>query len=169
MLRELEDGRSLASFLSEICDELYSDSPRLRNELVNRRQLSSAAAAARRTLIEMMISKSGEQALGIAGNPPEMTIYASVLRATGIHRKHDESWEFGPPTEKSGLMPVWRAIESFFVECELKRRAVPELFEILQHPPFGMKQGLIPIVFYQPFSSTILKSHSTKTKLLCQN
>ena len=36
--------RQLQALVSAACDEAYSQTPRLRNELINRRQLSSAAA-----------------------------------------------------------------------------------------------------------------------------
>src|SRR5262249_47944011 len=44
-------------FLSTVLDELYCDSPRIHNELINRRSLSSAAAAARRALIDRILSQ----------------------------------------------------------------------------------------------------------------
>lgn len=144
--RTIGSSRRLAAFLSDICDEVYSSTAPLRNELLNRRQLSSAAAAARRNLLERMIACGASEALGMTGNPPEMTMYASVLRSTRIHRKED-SWAYGAPDPASGVLPVWQAVESFFSECELRRRSVTELFGLLQHPPFGLKMGLIPVLF----------------------
>ena len=55
-LLKLTDGRQLLAALSLICDELYSQAPRIENELINRRNLSSAAAAARMRLIERMFT-----------------------------------------------------------------------------------------------------------------
>ena len=45
----LSSQRELNDLLSRACDEVYSSTPRWRNELINRRSLSSSAAAARRT------------------------------------------------------------------------------------------------------------------------
>ena len=145
--QSVTNTRSLASFLSDICDYVFPHTPRLRNELLNRRHLSSAAAAARRNLIDYMITKSAEASLGLSGNPPEMSMYASVLRATGIHRQDGDSWVFGEPQTDPGLRKVWDAIERFFVDCELRRRPVLELFDILQQPPYGLKMGLVPVLF----------------------
>lgn len=141
------DSRSLASFLSQICDIVYYHTPCLRNELLNRRFLSSAAAKARRNLIDLMISRGTEESIGMLGNPPEMSMYASVLRATGIHRQDGENWIFGAPETDPGLIDVWNAVEQFFADCELRRGPVIELFEQLQRPPYGLKMGLIPVLF----------------------
>ncbi|HXE74007.1 MAG TPA: hypothetical protein VNN18_00005 [Candidatus Xenobia bacterium] len=139
--------RSLAHFLSDICDAVYQHTPKLRNELINRRNLSSAAAAARRNLIEAMITRGAEERLGITGNPPEMSMYISVLAATQIHRRRPDGCVFGPPRTDKGLMQVWKAIEDFFAGCELQRRPISELLCLLRQPPFGLKMGVIPVLF----------------------
>jgi hypothetical protein len=54
----IKDGRHLLEQLSRIFDATFSDSPHIQNELVNRRTLSSAAAAARMRLIERMFANS---------------------------------------------------------------------------------------------------------------
>jgi hypothetical protein len=38
-------------------------------------------------------------------------------------------------------------MEHFFAECELRRRPVNELFDALQRAPYGLKLGLIPVLF----------------------
>jgi hypothetical protein len=141
-----QNPRSFSELLSGICDQVYEAAPPIQNELVNRNSLSSAAAAARRNLIEAMITKSGEARLGIQGTPPEMSMYVSLLQDTGIHRQEKRGLGFGAPT-KSVMQPAWQAIVRFFDSCELSRRPVVELFSKLQHPPFGMKKGAIPVFF----------------------
>jgi hypothetical protein len=139
--------RTLADYLSSICDRVYPHTPILRNELVNRRNLSSAAAAARRNLIDAMISKSSEARLGFEGTPPEVSIYSSILAATRIHQNDGSSYVFGPPTGDEALLHVWTCITNFFADCELKRHTLADLFGTLQQAPFGLKNGVIPILF----------------------
>ena len=71
--------------LSRIFDEVYNRAPRIHNELVNRRSLSSAAAAARMRLVERMFTDAGTEFLGMipAKKPPEMSMYLSVLEQYG--------------------------------------------------------------------------------------
>lgn len=73
---QLASPQSLSHLLSSVCDELYPCTPRLWNELINRRTLSSQGAAARRNLIEAMLEKAG-QATDIEGFPPKRRIYQS--------------------------------------------------------------------------------------------
>src|SRR6185369_17239500 len=56
----VRNGRELLSSLSAVCDEVYDKAPRIQNELVNRRALSSAAAAARTRLIENIFCSSSK-------------------------------------------------------------------------------------------------------------
>lgn len=147
MRQAIPTSRKLASYLSGICDRVYENTPILRNELVNRRNLSSAAAAARRNLLEAMISRQGEARLGFKGTPPEVSIYSSILAAPGIHSAANGVYAFGAPERDLALGAVWREIISFFERCEMKRHTVENLFTILQRRPYGLKLGVIPILF----------------------
>ncbi len=147
MRQVLPTSRKLASYLSGICDRVYDKTPILRNELVNRRTLSSAAAAARRNLLEAMISRQPEARLGFVGTPPEVSIYSSVLAASGIHYAVEGIYAFGAPERDPALKAVWQEIVSFFDDCELKRHTLADLFGRLQRAPYGLKLGVIPILF----------------------
>lgn len=149
--RRIRSGRELAEFLSGVCDAIYPSTPTLRNELINRRTLSSAAAAARRNLIDGMIRRGNQRRLAFEGTPPEVSIYSSVLAQTGIHREVEGEWEFGAPRADSQLLAVWQRIEQFFDDCELERRPVTELFRLLEAPPYGLKMGVIPVLFCAAF------------------
>ena len=146
---DLGGAAGLAAALSDACDEVYHSSPKIRNELVNRRSLSSAAAAARRTLIERMVTKQNEPRLGMIGCPPEMSIYRSVLEASGLHRLRGERWAFGEPAAEDPcrVTPLWRGIEQFLDAAGGGRRSVADLFDLLRRPPYGVKDGLLPIFF----------------------
>jgi hypothetical protein len=160
MEHPIASGRGLAEFLSIVCDGVYPYTPVLKNELINRRTLSSAAAAARRTLIEAMIDRAELGNLRFDGTPPEASIYASVLAQTGIHRNSDGHWEFGAPQSDPGLMRVWERIIKYLDECELEPRPVTELFSALQRPPYGLKMGVIPVLF-----CAAVLSHDTEVAL----
>ena len=140
--------RGLNAYLSEICDSVYSQTPILRNELINRRQISSQAASARRKLIAAMLDSQQQEKLGINGYPPEMSIYLSLLFDTGIHRCVSGIWGFHPPNtdDKNRLSPTWSKIERFLSECEEKRQSVEKLYKRLEQLPFGLRRGPMPIL-----------------------
>src|ERR1017187_970841 len=90
---------ALQSALSDICDQLFSDAPQVHNELVNRHDISSAAAAARQKLFGLMLRNRHEPHLGLPADkaPPEKSMYLSVLHATGIPRVVEGQWEIRYP------------------------------------------------------------------------
>jgi hypothetical protein len=139
----------LQEILSATCDDVYFASPRIQNELLNRRELSSAAAAARRNLIERMFQNRTEPNLGIAGTPPEMSMYLSLLHQGGLHRKGQSGWDFrAPPTNSSvNLRPAWDTIDEFFKDTESGGRSVSQLFDRLAVAPFGILRGTMPVLF----------------------
>lgn len=143
----IDSPRKLSHLLSDICDDVYRHAPRIKNELLNRRVLSSAAAKARRNLIEALITQADQPNLGISGFPPELSMYRSVVESTGMHRHDDGSYLLTEPYSNSSIHPAWKAIERFFNESELEKRPIKDLFNRLRLPPYGMKMGVIPVLF----------------------
>jgi len=158
-------GRELLHQLSNICDSIYPAAPHVRNELVNRRQLSSAAAAARMRLIERMLSQPGAEFMGMdpGKKPPEMSMYLSVLRAAGIHRRTADGWtieEPDPANDACKVLPSFRYIAAVLNRTPDARVPVTALIEELGQPPYGVRDGLIPI-----FLAAFLVSHQSQVAL----
>jgi len=149
-------ARALSSALSAVCDQSFSEAPLVRNELLNRRSLSSAAAAARRSLLDAMIAQGDVARLGIEGTPPEYSMYASLLAAGGLHRERDGRWGFGPPPAKDALRlaPAWRRIEGFLDGTEVEARPLRSLFDELAQRPIGLREGPMPVLFFAVVLST---------------
>lgn len=146
--RKFETSRELSSALSELCDHAYRYAPRVHNELVNRRNLSSSSAAARRNLIERMIENPSRPRFGIdTGFPPELSMYLSVFERTGLHHRQGEGWVLGPDlaNDPSHISHIWEAIDRFMATTETGKRSVSELFAELREPPYGVRDGLLPI------------------------
>ena len=146
--KPITSRRSLNEYLSEICDSIYHATPILRNELINRRQISSQAASARKKLIAGMLDFQQLEKLNIKGYPPEMSIYLSLLFDTGIHRHVSGVWGFHPPNtdDKNRISPTWSEIENFLGACEESRQSVDKLYKQLEQPPFGLRRGPMPIL-----------------------
>jgi len=145
-LERITRSKDLNVKLSEVCDRIYPTGITLWNELINRRELTSQGAKARRELIEAMLECSEKEQLGLEGYGPEVSIYHSVLGESGIHKKVGEEWGFYPPEEKSGLATIWQVIENFCLQAKEKQQTLDLLYQQLQAPPFGVKQGVIPIL-----------------------
>ena len=95
-----------------------------------------------------MIEHGTEELLGMVGFPPERSMYETLLRASGLHRKKAGEWGFYAPDAKSELAvaEVWRTIEQFLADSEPRRLTVNRLFSVLREPPFGLKDGILPIL-----------------------
>lgn len=149
---KIENGRHLLEELSRLCDETYKKAPRIHNELVNRRQLSSAAAAARMRLIERMLTNAGVDLLGmdLSKKPPEMSMYLSVLKNTGVHQKRGDAWLIDAPhhktDEKCGVLPSLRLIREIVQKEPDSRVSIAALFAELRKPPYGVRDGIIPLL-----------------------
>jgi hypothetical protein len=150
-LLKLKDGRQLLMELSRIFDDIYTQAPRIHNELVNRRNLSSAAAAARMRLLERMFANGTMPLLGMdpQKKPPEMSMYLSVLRSTGLHRQDGDSWWIGEPHHRSdrcNVLPALRRIREIVQAQADSRINVAGLCEELRKPPYGVRDGILPLL-----------------------
>lgn len=149
--RSVASPAAVSSLISKACDALYPDVPRIRNEMVNRRTLSSQGAGARRSLIELMLSRASEENLGITGYPQERSFYESTLKATGLHRQASNgSWYISAPDPDKDsnmhLCPVWEELRRLVFDIEPNPRPLEEIFATLGASPYGLLPGLQPIL-----------------------
>lgn len=131
--------------LSDVCDRVYNQGLTLWNELINRRDLTSQGAKARRLLIEAMLDARERGKLGLQGYGPEVSMYHSMLGETRIHRDRDGTWGFFPP-EVTGVLAVWQAIDNFCLQATERPQTLDNLYQLLESPPYGVKRGVIPVL-----------------------
>lgn len=139
----------VSQLLSTVCNQIYAESPKIRNELIVRRSLSSAAAAARRNLVQAMLDHAKEPMLGIEGYPPERSMYESVLAATGLYRVQENGeWGFAAPTRnpKHNLLPCWKYLTDLVFNRQPEPLPLTALFGELARPPYGVLEGLQPVL-----------------------
>ena len=165
--RVFSDARALQEFVSNICDEVFHQTPILHNELINRRHISGSAASARRELLSAMLMGVNEPALGIKGFPPHLSMYFSLLQETGLHREEDGKWEFYAPPELSdnatarSVQAMWRAVDGFLAETEIERRTIADLFDSLSqqaagdHDQRGTSNSAAPRLYAPPAATSI--------------
>lgn len=156
----LPTPRAVARMFSDVLDGLYANSPRVQNELINRRVPSSAAAKGRRVLIERMFTPELRHLprLGIEPGafPPERSMYESILRGGGLHvpgsaddgiPEDSADWAFAEPAagHPTNLAPSWEAMKAAVFGAS-EPLNVQALFEQLAAPPYGVTAGLFPIL-----------------------
>lgn len=143
-------GAGLSAIASRMAAALYPHAPRVRNELLNRVKPSSNAMAAVRLLMTAMALRSNEPRLGIEEFPAEGGLYASVLERPGLHgTREDGTIGFkGPDHDTDGyrLSPIWRAGRELLEENGGEGVTLDQLFALWRARPFGVKDGLLPIL-----------------------
>lgn len=134
---------------SEMADVRYDQAPRLPNELLNRQNPSANANAAQKGLLKLMALKEGEPRLGIEGYPAEGGLFESILLKANIYRLSPDGWRFCAPTSKKdpcGLLPAWNAATEFMEKTVESSVTMADLYAVWQKPPFGIKEGLLPVL-----------------------
>jgi hypothetical protein len=143
-------GTSVGQMASELCATVFKDAPSIKNELINKQSPSSAAKAARRRLMHLMVEAPTKHRLGISGEPAELGLYLSTLLVTGLHSAHGDVWRFSQPDKRnsSRIASLWAAFESKLCPETPSDTAVSfkELYLSWRLPPFGVREGVAPIL-----------------------
>ena len=147
---ELLQQADLNRIASDLADRRFKQCPHLHNELLNRHKPSSSAIAAQNNLLRRMVLNEGELRLGIDGFPAERGLFMSVLESSRLYAQEGKSWRFVSPVKTHDdpcfLAPMWEVTLTFLEENAKRTVAVSELFDRWRRPPFGLKDGLMPIL-----------------------
>ena len=139
--QKVESQLDFNRLLSRVCNEVYSKTPVMNNELFNKHKLSGTISAARKSYLTYLTEHYSEDGMGFPKDkfPPEKTIYSSLLLNTGLHQNGDFA---DAPTEQ-GFMPLWDACEEFLNSSENKARKISDLIKLLTAQPYKLKQGFL--------------------------
>lgn len=148
---EISIGRkaALTDLMSSICDQVYSRTPIVNNEAMNRNEITSTANNSRNKIVAALLRNELEPNLGLMGSGQEVSIMRSTLIRTGV-------WEENNGVPKINLKPdkvehmdeLLGEIENFIIQT---RNSGPMSFAVLykrlMSPEYhiGIRKGLIPI------------------------
>lgn len=160
-LTELPRYRNLSALLSDVCDAVYSSTPRIANEMIARRELTSQGAKARRTVVDALFSNTPHETFNIDGYGPERAMYEAVVRAPGFHafsKKHGE-WRLNNPNEDKWKR-LWVDLSKQMVSARDSRMSLTELMAPLALPPYGLKDGVLGLL-----SALLIAQHESDLAL----
>lgn len=148
----------LNSLASALADARFHEAPRIHNELLSRMKPSSSATAGLNALLRQMIDQDGALRLGIKGFPAEGGLFASLLDVTGLYRKTAKrGWCFAIPRKGKGdpanLSPAWAAARKLLKAHAARTVSAAEIYEVWRAAPYGIKDGLLPVLFVAFFLS----------------
>lgn len=141
----LNGAGGASAVLSRACDVVFSGTPRLANEMLARRELTSQGAKARRLVVEAMLIAPAAEGFGITGHGPERAIYEALFLTTGLHRADLDGWAFHVPTD-SRWSQVWQLVMSSLDDAVAGRLPIVQVYEALKAAPFGLKDGMLPLL-----------------------
>jgi hypothetical protein len=144
-LIEIRNKKELNKKLSAICDDVYSQTPIIRNELFNKHTPSGAIASARKNYFNALVNNFGHYDLGFEQEkfPPEKTIYYTLLVENGIHIPTKTGYTLTRPLEGAAIYGIWKACEDFLSSSKNERKNISDLIQILTSAPYKLKQGVI--------------------------
>ena len=147
---EVDSAQGISPLASIVCDQIYPDAPRIHSELVNRDNLSSNAAKAQRLLLHRMLAFSTRPNLDYEGYPSDAGLYFTILAELGLHQPQADGWAFVSPAKSKAeasktILKWWEAAESKLSNAG-EAVTLAALYSEWSKPPFGIKQGLLPIL-----------------------
>jgi len=141
---KIASKKDLNKYLSILSTEIYSDTPILRSEHINRSKLSGTIHGSKKNYIKALIAHWDKPQLSFEEDkfPAERSIYHSLLEESGIHKNNSGDAVFQEPTCKS-YSKLWNASIEFIEKTKKGKRPISELVEMLRRRPFKLKDGFI--------------------------
>lgn len=141
--------KSLTVLASEIAREVYSKTPPIFSELINREEPSSNSVKARKDLMYRMVSHASQEKLGYDAFPADAGLYFTILNNPGIHRELSSGvWGFTDPHSTPKWVdfnPWWYATRLALLK-DGKRTTLAELYDYWADEPYGIRRGVMPLL-----------------------
>ena len=138
----------LAELMSSICDEVYSLTPVIINEALNKNDITSIAASSRNKIISGLLRAELEKNLGLSGSGQEVSIMRSTLIRTGILQETGGTAGINLHPDDSRMSSMLGTIENFIIEARHSGRVnFGALYERLTSPEhhIGLRLGLVSV------------------------
>ena len=142
--------------VSDMCDDVFSATPLLNSEGLNRRNPTAQQNRAAQQVIDALFSHEPDETFGLEGRGPEVLALNSLLRIPGILQQDaNENWYIGRPDDEC-LTDVWDQIESHFDASVGQQQSLEPLVEQLTAPPYGLREGVMPVLIAAVLSSRLM-------------
>ncbi|MDC3295159.1 hypothetical protein OAU79_00600, partial [bacterium] len=143
-------SKELNALASDICDVRFENAPFIRNELLNRNRPSASGKAAQNELMRKIIIHPELPRFGIEGYSSDRGVFESILVASNFCSKSTEFKKICHPgnmeDDRANFGPLWNATDNFLKNNSERPVELTELYEFWSLPPFGLKDGIKPLV-----------------------
>ena len=138
----------LTEAMSQICDAVYSLTPVINNESVNKNDITSIAQNSRNKVVSALLRAELEPNLGLSGTGQEVSIMRSTLLRTGIWNEEGGVPQIELRPKNAAIRNLLETIENFIFDARQNGRiSLSVLYDRLTLPDYhiGLRYGLIPI------------------------
>lgn len=145
----------VANLLSDICRTVFTKTPRINNETINKNILPTTTVNSRNRVVKGLLATNFNPMLGLNKSSQDGAIARSVLCETHILENFSESPRIASDTDimeknknfNENILNVLTVIRTFFKASSKKPKNFSELYEILTNPKekISLKKGVIPI------------------------
>ena len=139
---------ALTELMANICNEVYSLTPIINNEAVNRDDITNVASNSRSKIVAALLRNQLEVGLGLTGTGQEVSIMRSTLIRTGILREENGLPSIDLRPSDHNIANMLETIENFILSSRHNERiSFEDLYDTLRLPEYhiGLRKGLIPI------------------------
>lgn len=120
--------------VNKCCETLFTKTPEINNELVNREVIGTTQTKKARINIINTILSNNDTEEYYTGTSQEATIYRALFTVTGIKDNNI----------KHNVQCVLKEINNFIESCSDKKVSMSILVSRLKSKPYGMRMGVIP-------------------------
>ena len=137
----------LTEAMSRICDTVYSLTPVINNEAVNKNEITNVAKNSRNRIVSALLRSELEPNLGFSGSGQEVSIMRSTLLRTGIWTDDGGIPQINIHPQDPAMRNLLETIESFILEARSGLVSFGTLYERIVSPKYhiGLRYGVIPI------------------------
>lgn len=163
---------ALTALMSDICDTVFSHTPVINNEAINRNEITSIANNSRTKVITALLRNELESNLGLTGSGQEVSMMRSTLYRTKVLVDRDGLTEIDLHPEDQLIKNMLQTIVAFIMKAkEHDKVCFDELYDALMLPKnhIGLRKGLIPIyiaaVFHEYKQEIVIMDRFGQTAL----
>ena len=156
---------ALTGLASEICFNIFSHTPVINNEAINKNEITSIANNSRNKILSGLLRNVLEPNLGLRGTGQEVSIMRSTLLRKEVLLDDDKGTRINLFPSDKKMKEVLDLIVSFIMDAKKKGRvSFEQLYRELTSPErhIGLRRGVIPIYIAAVF-------HEYRKDIILQN
>jgi len=139
---------ALTSQISSICNKIFSDTPIINNEALNKSEPTVAAVNSRNKITTALLRTELEPNLGLVGTAQEVSIMRNTLVRTGILVEDKGMMHINMQPKDELISNMLAKIDNFVLKAKREGSVnFGEIYKVLSSPEdhIGLRRGLIPL------------------------